>query len=160
MSSVATPKQGKRGVDSNISKYRTQQVMTATPAQLVYMLYDRAINSLKEAVAAIEQGDIESRWRANNRAIEIINHLWSTLDLKSGGEIASNLDRLFPFMTMRLVQVDIRNNPATAHEVVALLEPLRDAWRELALGSPMGKSPPQAVPTPTAGATKRTVISA
>jgi len=147
-------------VDSNIAKYRTQQVMTASPAQLVYMLYDRTISSLKEAIAAIEAGDIETRWRANNRAIEIINHLWSTLDLKSGGEIARNLDRLYPFMTMRLVQVDLRNNPVPAREVIALLEPLRDAWRELAQGPP-GKPGPQSKPaTRLADASKRTVISA
>jgi flagellar secretion chaperone FliS len=142
-------------VDSNIAKYRTQQVMTASPAQLVYMLYDRAINSLKEAIAAIEAGNIEARWRANNRAIEIINHLWTTLDLKAGGEIAQNLDRLYPFMTMRLAQVDIRNNPVPAREIIALLEPLRDAWRGLAVGS-TGKTNPAAA----ADATKRTIISA
>lgn len=131
--------------------------MTASPAQLVYMLYDRAIGSLKEAIAAIEAGDIETRWRANNRAIEIINHLWSTLDVKSGGEIARNLDRLYPFMTMRLVQVDIRNNPVPAREVIALLEPLRDAWRKLAQGPAIESNPPSKRAT---DALKRTVISA
>lgn len=148
-------------MENNIAKYRTQQVMTASPAQLVYMLYDRAIGSLKEAIAAIESGDIEARWRANNRAIEIINHLWSTLDIAAGGEIARNLDRLYPFMTMRLVQVDIRNNPAPAREVIALLEPLRDAWRELAHGAPSAR--PQAEPTAATRDTvplKRTVVSA
>jgi flagellar protein FliS len=144
-------------VDNNVAKYRTQQVMTASPAQLVYMLYDRAINSLKEAIAAIEAGQIEARWRANNRAIEILNHLWSTLDLKAGGEIARNLDRLYPFMTMRLVQVDLRNSPQPAREVIALLEPLRDAWRDLAQGSaPESNAARQPTPEPK----KRTVISA
>lgn len=150
-------------MDDKIAKYRTQQVMTASPAQLVFMLYDRAIGSLREAVAAIEAGDIEGRWRANNRAIEIINHLWSTLDLESGGEIARNLDRLFPFMTMRLAQVDIRNNPVPAREVIKLLEPLRDAWRELAHGPANKADKPglQSGPTkPAPAAAKRTVISA
>jgi flagellar protein FliS len=146
-------------VDAKIAKYRTQQVMTASPAQLVYMLYDRAIGSLKEAIAAIEAGEIEARWRANNRAIEIINHLWSTLDMSAGGEIARNLDRLYPFMTMRLVQVDIRNNPAPAREVIALLEPLRDAWRELAQGGPPAHPPAEPPALPAAPA-KRTVVSA
>ena len=65
-------------MNDNIAKYVTQQVMTAPPAQLVFMLYDKAILSLKEAVAAIEAGEIEARWRANKRAFEIISHMWST----------------------------------------------------------------------------------
>jgi flagellar protein FliS len=147
-------------VDAKIAKYRTQQVMTASPAQLVYMLYDRAIASLKEAIAAIEAGEIEARWRANNRAIDIINHLWSTLDMNAGGEIARNLDKLYPFMTMRLVQVDIRNSPAPAREVIALLEPLRDAWRELAQGTPAARPQVESPVARDAVPQKRTVVSA
>ncbi len=119
-------------MDSNVSKYITQQVMTASPAKLVFMLYERAIGSLREAIAAIESGDVQARWRANNRAIEIVSHLWATLNTDGGGEIAANLERLFPLILRQLTQVDVRNDPAPAVEVIAFLEPLRDAWREIA----------------------------
>lgn len=122
-------------MNDNIAKYLTQQVMTAPPAKLVFMLYDKAILSLKEAIAAIEAGNIEARWKANKRAYEIISHMWSTLDLESGGEIAENLDRLFSYMLSRLPDVDFNNDPAPAQEVIGLLEPLRQAWRELAGGT-------------------------
>lgn len=122
-------------MNENIAKYLTQQVMTAPPAKLVFMLYDRAVLSLKEAIAAIEAGNIEARWKANKRAYEIISHMWSTLDLENGGEIADNLDRLFSFMLSRLPEVDFNNDPAPAQEVIDLLEPLRQAWRELAQGT-------------------------
>ncbi len=122
-------------MNDNIAKYLTQQVMTAPPAKLVFMLYDRAILSLKEAIAEIETGNIEGRWKANKRAHEIISHMWSTLDLESGGEIAANLDSLFSYMLSRLPEVDFNNDPAPAHEVIGLLEPLRQAWRELAGGA-------------------------
>jgi len=35
-------------------KYLAQQVMSASPAKLVFMLYDRAILSLREAIRLIE----------------------------------------------------------------------------------------------------------
>ena len=120
-------------MNSNVAKYMNQQVMTASPAKLVYMLYDRAISSLREAVAAIETGQIEDRWKANNRAMDILQHMWSTLDLDQGGEIGDNLNQLLPYMMLRLPDVDIHNDPAPAQEVIGLLEPLRDAWREIAL---------------------------
>lgn len=113
-------------------QYLTQQIMTASPAMLVFMLFEKAIGCLKETVKAIENNEIEARWRANSRAMEIISHLQLTLDLDKGGEIAANLDRLYSCILRRLPQVDIRNDALAAKESIALLEPLRDSWRELA----------------------------
>ncbi|MEX2644442.1 MAG: flagellar export chaperone FliS [Acetobacterales bacterium] len=112
--------------------YQTQQVMTSTPVKLVSMLHDQAIASLTEAVAAIEAGHIENRWRANRRAAHIISTLAGTLDMQQGGEIAENLDKLYRFMMVRLMQVDFRNDGQAAEDVIRLLRPLRDAWNELA----------------------------
>lgn len=157
-------------MNDNISKYLTQQVMTAPPAKLVYMLYDKAILSLKDAVAAIEAGEIEMRWKANTRAHEIITHMWSTLDIEKGGEIAANLDKLFSYMLSRLPEVDMRNDPAPALEVIALLEPLHQAWREIAQGASSqaaGPAPheerrsvPRGVPPGSAPTVSPTSISA
>ena len=130
---------------TDISKYLTQEVMTASPAKLVSMLYDKVVLSLRECIAAVESGNIEGRWRANARAMEIIAHMWSTLDVQKGGEIAQNLESLFSFMLTRLPEMDIRNDPEPAREVIGLIEPLRDAWRELARrdggGRPAGAEP-------------------
>lgn len=115
-------------------KYQTQQIMTASPARLVCLLYDRAILSLKEAIAAIEAGKVEGRWRANKRAIEIVTHMWATLDVERGGEIAKNLSDLFSYIVTRLPEVDFQNDPTPAREVIELLEPLRDSWHKVANG--------------------------
>ena len=117
---------------SAANQYQTQQIMTASPAMLVFMLFEKAISCLKEAIKAIENNEIETRWRANGRAMEIISHLQLTLDTDKGGEIAGNLDRLYSYMLTRLPKVDIRNEAEAAREVIGLLEPLRESWRELA----------------------------
>ena len=113
-------------------QYLTQQIMTASPAALMHMLYDKAINSLREAIQAIENNEIEARWKANSRALEIVSHMQGTLDMEKGGEIAKNLDRLFAYILSRLPRIDFRNDAQVAREVIGLLEPLRDSWRELA----------------------------
>lgn len=147
-----------RPVKSDIAKYLTQEVMTASPAKLVSMLYDKIVLSLKEAIASIEAGDIEGRWRANARAMEIITHMWSTLDVDKGGEIAQNLESLFSFMLTRLPEVDIRNDPEPARAVIGLIEPLRDAWRELAKreGGSCAATAPTARPDATQGGPRQT----
>lgn len=112
--------------------YQTQQIMSASPAKLVAMLFDRAIGSLREAVEAIERGDIEARFKANKRATEIVYHLYMTLDLDRGGEVAANLKQLYGFALRKLPEIDFKNDVQAAHDVVGLLEPLRRSWHELA----------------------------
>ncbi len=124
-------------MDRRVSqKYLEQQIMSASPAKLVAMLYERAITLLRETVDAIDAGDIERRWQANAKATEVISHLWGTLDRERGGEIAENLNRVYGFMLMRLTMIDVENNAQAAREVIELLEPLRTSWQKIADGDP------------------------
>ena len=111
---------------------QAEQAMTADPATLVAMLYDKAVSCLKAAVQAIHSNEFETCWKNNRRAQEIIQHLFTTLDLEKGGEIASNLEALYAYMLQRLLDVDLKNNARAAEEVIELLEPLRASWSELA----------------------------
>ena len=136
--------------------------MTASPARLVVLLHDKAISSLGEAAAAIERGDIHARHTANRKAIDIVAHLWSTLDLERGGEIAANLNQIYGYMMGRLGEVDMKNDAQAAREVMGLLGPLRRSWRELAEGNgaPEAKAPAkQPAPLPGGVATPASTVS-
>ena len=134
------------GTPKGTGTYRDQNILTASPARLVAMLYEAAITALRRAIKAIEAGDVKARWRANKRAVEIIEHLLVTLDTDKGGSIAGDLERLYPFMIRHLINVDLRNDPAPAHEVIGLLEPLLESWRRLDRQAPAGATPAAAVP--------------
>lgn len=112
-------------------RYTQQMVTTASPAKLLYMAYEHIISALHNAIQAIEEGDIEKRWKSNNKACEIIGHLWGSLDMENGKEIADNLGQLYAFMLTKLPEVDFKNNPQPARDAIKLLIPLRDAWKEL-----------------------------
>lgn len=122
-------------VNRELQNYGTQQVMTSDPVTLVALLYDKTVLSLKAAIQAIHQKNVEERWKNTNKATEIINHLFMTLDLDKGGEIASNLEALYAYMLRRLIDVDTKNDARAAEEVIQLLEPLRASWKELAKNS-------------------------
>ena len=120
-------------MDKRVSdQYLMQQLMSASPAKLVAMLYDRAVSLLNEAINAIGKNDVDRRWRANKKATEVICHLWETLDMERGGDVAANLNQLYGFMLKRLTAVDIENSAEAAREVIRLLEPLRKSWHEMA----------------------------
>ena len=112
--------------------YKQQQVNTASPAKMVFMLYEKVLTRLQEAKNAIERKDIQARCDANSNAQELIAHLSNTLDMQQGGEIAANLERLFSHCLIRLMDVDLRNDPKAADEVIMLLSPIRDSWATLA----------------------------
>lgn len=111
--------------------YKTQEIMTASPARLVAMLFDRAIASLNDAIEAIKAGDIERRWNSNRQAIEVVAHLAMTLNMEKGGQIAQNLDQLYRFVLSLLPQIDLRNDVKPAEDAIRILEPLRVSWHEL-----------------------------
>jgi flagellar protein FliS len=121
------------GMNTNAARaYGDQQVNTASPAQMVYMLYNKTISLLQEAIKAIEANDIQARCNANCKAMEVIAHLSGTLDLEQGGEIASNLRELYRFSTVHLMKVDRNNDAQAAQDVIGLLTPMRDSWAILA----------------------------
>ena len=112
--------------------YQTQALMTASPAELVAMLFERAIHLLRETERAIEEGRIEARHNATTKAMEVIHHLDMTLDRDQGGEIAEQLASLYGFILRRLAEVDRLNDAEIPRDMIRLLEPLRDSWRTLA----------------------------
>ena len=129
-------------MESKVNTYRDQEILTASPARLVAMLYDKAVSCLHDAIAAIEAGDIERRYKSTTRASEIITHLAVTLDMERGGEIAKNLEQLYRFMLKHLLDVNIRNDAKAAADVIRLLEPLRASWHQLAArGATAGRAP-------------------
>ncbi len=112
--------------------YGAQAVMTASPVELVAKLYEAAITNLRKAIACIEAGDVEGRWKANRKTFDILEHLTLTLNTEQGGEIAKNLSELYTFMMRQLIEVDVNNDVAAAQNVITLLEPIQKSWRELA----------------------------
>ena len=81
--------------------YRQQSVMTASPGQLVVMLYDGALRFLLQASTAMRAGDQFGCDAKLRRAEAIIDELHVVLDKERGGEIASRLEGIYVFCKRR-----------------------------------------------------------
>jgi flagellar protein FliS len=117
-----------RGIDT----YRQTNVHTRSPLELVVMLYDGALSSLAETRAAMARNDVATRARAVAKALAILTELQGTLNMKEGGSIAEELDRLYAFAISRLVDVTTKKDAAAIDDIVRVLKPLRDAWSQAA----------------------------
>ena len=118
-----------------LKSYQTIATQTASPGQLVVMLYDGAIRFLERALEGFQHDDpLEFNRTINNnilRAREIVNELNNSLDLAQGGELAATLRRLYGFMNRQLLRSNARKTPEGIHDTIRRLGILRDAWSEM-----------------------------
>lgn len=118
--------------------YRTNSVLTASPGQLVLMLYDGALKAMRLAQEGFAQvGSDPRRLEGINtnllKAQAIIGELQDTLDHQAGGEFAATMHRLYDYYNRRLLEANIRKDPKPVAEVERLLRDVRDAWAEMLL---------------------------
>ncbi|MBA0218976.1 flagellar export chaperone FliS [Pectobacterium brasiliense] len=107
-------------------------VMSASPHQLIVMLFDGARSAMVRARILMEQGNIPGKGMALSKAINIINNgLKAGLDMDRGGELVENLSALYDYMSQRLLIANLHNDPKAIEEVEALLENIADAWRQI-----------------------------
>lgn len=116
--------------------YQTVQVTSRSPLELVVMLYDGAIRALGQARDALARRDLVAKRAAMNRALDIVQHLQSSLDMEAGGEIAARLDALYSYVIERLLEANRRADQGPVDEAVRLLSTLREAWAQIAEAPP------------------------
>ena len=111
--------------------YRQSAVLTATPEQLVVMLYDGAVRFLRQAEIAMREGAFLHSYEKLGRGEAIIDELLATLNMDSG-EIAERLQAIYIFCKKTLIEARIQRQGEKIGQVVALLANLREAWARLA----------------------------
>jgi flagellar protein FliS len=117
---------------SQTAAYRQQSILTATPGQLVVMLYDGCLRFLHQAAFAMREGNVgESNVRLQ-RAEAIIDELRVTLDMDKGGVVASRLQGIYVFCSKHLLEARRNREPENIEKVSELLAELREAWAQIA----------------------------
>ncbi len=111
-----------------LASYRQTEVQSRTPLELVTMLYDGALRFMAVARDAIVRKDIPARRDALNRTMAIVSELQSALNLQAGGDVAVDLDRLYEYASVRLLDAAMRNDVGPVDEVRRIFEILRDGW--------------------------------
>ncbi len=111
----------------------TSAVDGANPHRLVEMLYDGLLESIAQARGALRAQNIELKCHSISRAVRIVEEgLIGGLDTASGGELAANLGLLYGYVSRRLTLANLRNDEAMLQECADLVQPLRDAWSQIA----------------------------
>lgn len=119
--------------------YRQVATKTATPGQLVLMLFDGALRFLDKALVGFDLDDpLDSNLAINNnilKAQEILRELNMSLNMEKGGEFAGTMRRLYNYYDLQLSQSNLQKDPAGVELVIRLLSVIRGAWAEMLAGN-------------------------
>jgi len=111
--------------------YLQQMVETATPVQLIGLLFRRGSELMEEAEQALTERDLERADETLTKAQRIVAELISSLDMEKGGEIAVNLHRLYTFVWERLLHANLRKAVEPLLEAKTVWKELQSLWEQV-----------------------------
>jgi flagellar secretion chaperone FliS len=109
-------------------QYQQNLINTATPEQILLMLYDGAIRFTRQALMASENGNQAEKLGRISKTLAIITEFSNTLNHEIGGQIAADLDGLYQFMIRELNAARKDDTGSKLKTVEGLLVDLRDTW--------------------------------
>lgn len=111
------------------AQYNNSKVLTASPAELVLMLYEGAIKFANIAILALEQNETEKAHTNIVKTERIIDHFRATLDMKY--PVAKDFDRVYEYLQRRLLEANIKKDKEIMEEVCGHIRSMRDTWKEV-----------------------------
>lgn len=120
---------------SNIKQYqkinRESSIVSSDPHTIISMLFNGIFESISVARGAIERKDFDTKSKQLNKAMSILRSLQYSLDTDSEPNISDNFYELYAYCIERLVDVSVSLDCSKLDEVVELLKPLSDAWKNI-----------------------------
>ncbi len=126
------------------ARYREAEVLSASPARLVVIVYEHLLTNLRRARLQAAERDPAPRCESLERARAALTELLVTLDKEKGGDLAGRLQGLYTFMLGELAVLGVKPDAARLDAIIAMASELHAAFAQVAQGTP-GAAPPVAV---------------
>jgi flagellar protein FliS len=110
-------------------KYKNTSIQSASREKLLLMMYEGAIKFTKLAIKAGEEKKIADRCMNIGRAFDIVMELNNTLDHKVGGDLSSQLEQLYMFITEQYTKSNITGSVEPLKASLKILENLYEGWK-------------------------------
>ena len=112
-------------------QYMQTQVTTTTQSDLLIMLYDACIKFLKQSKEKMAVRDYAGKGILISKSMDILTELQSSLNIKVGGALAENLQRLYFYCNSRLLTANMKMDPVIIDEVIKIIAGVRDAYYQI-----------------------------
>lgn len=116
---------------TTLNTYRAVDTHGKSQLDLIIQVYDGAIAAFR-AAAQCYRGDGPSHGHEQlDRAKRFLVHLYTTLDLERGAEVAQNLAKLYAFAIQQTDMVRATKDLVVIDDIVSILDNLRIGWISL-----------------------------
>lgn len=113
---------------SRVSQYREIQVMSASPARLIVLLFEHLEVVMRRAQTAMRNEQVELRVENMGKARAIVSELLTTLDIDKGGDLAIDLSMLYGFLLGEMVDVGMRRDAVHLGRLIGIVNTLSTAF--------------------------------
>ncbi|AEE97864.1 flagellar export chaperone FliS [Mahella australiensis] len=110
-------------------QYQQNSIMTASPGDLILMLYDGAIKFIKQAKVYIDEKDMQKANNAILKAEDIVAELMADLD--PAYDISHDLYSLYEFINDCLVRANIKKDKVLLDQSLDLISDMRQTWAQV-----------------------------
>jgi flagellar secretion chaperone FliS len=110
--------------------YLDSSVRGAAPIDLVVILYDSAIDDMRRALTAMENGDVESRSAEVGHALIVLQQLQGTLDFERGGAAAKQFEQFYNLIRAKLLEAQMRGSADLLRQQIRFMAEVRDCWTQ------------------------------
>lgn len=108
------------------------RVMGASAHELVQVLFDEFFVAMTMAREGLRNKDRVLKAKKIALAGRILQGgLLESLDMEAGGELALNLRALYNYCLQRLTWANLRDDEEALAEVVRLIEPVAQGWKQI-----------------------------
>lgn len=116
-------------INNPYAAYQNNSVTTSTPGELTLMLYNGCLKFIQQGKMALEEGKLEEKNVAIQKAQAIVTELMLTLD--TSYPVSQNMLVLYEFVNSRLIDGNIKSDPALFDEASGIIREFRDTWKQV-----------------------------
>lgn len=115
-------------MDNNLTAYKQTDILGKSQIDLVIQVYDGAIDAYRTARKAYEDEETSQGYEHLQNARRFVTHLYTTLDMEKGGEIADQLSRLYAFLINQTNVIEATKDLKQIDDNISILDNLRSGW--------------------------------
>ncbi|MEW5993161.1 MAG: flagellar export chaperone FliS [Candidatus Zixiibacteriota bacterium] len=118
-------------MNDKLTAYRTAATLGKSQLDLIIQVYDGAIGAFKAAATSYQNDNSRAGYEQLQKARRFVTHLYTTLNIETGGEIARNLGRLYGFVLNQTSVAEATKDLSVIDDNISILKNLRHGWMEL-----------------------------
>lgn len=109
-------------------QYTEQNIYSATPGDLLLMLFNAELKNIKAAILFIEKKKFNEAHQRLMKAQDIMSELIASLDFTY--KISDELSKLYSFVKSELMYANIKKDADRLTRILPIVTELRDTWEK------------------------------